>query len=231
MKIALFDLDHTLLPLDSDHAWGEFTTRIGWTDAGQFKRRNDAFYASYQAGALDIHAYVRFALQAARQRGRAEAEAARERFMREVIEPAITEQALALIDSRRRAGEELAIVTATNEFITRPIARRLGVDNLIATELERGPDGWITGEIAGAPAFGQGKVERVGQWLAARGLDWGDADMTFYSDSRNDLPLLLKVQHPVAANPDEALRAAAAERGWPVLELFKTQDPEKRPQR
>ena len=220
MKLALFDLDHTLLPLDSDHAWGEFTTRLGWTADADFKRANDAFYASYQAGTLDIRAYVRFTMDAARQRGRAEAEAAHTRFMREVIEPAITPQALALIDAHRRAGDQLVIVTATNEFVTRPIARRLGVDNLIAIELERSADGWITGEIAGTPSFRQGKVERVRQWLAARGLDWGDADITFYSDSHNDLPLLEKVQHPVAVNPDAALRAIARQRGWRVLDLF-----------
>jgi HAD superfamily hydrolase (TIGR01490 family) len=223
LKITLFDLDHTLLPLDSDHAWGEFTTRIGWTDADDFKRANDAFYASYLAGTLDIRAYVRFTLEAARRRGREQADAAHERFMREVIEPAITPAALALIDAHRRAGEQLIIVTATNAFITRPIARRLGVDELIAIELERDAQGWITGEIAGEPSFREGKVTRVAQWLRARGLDWVDADITFYSDSRNDLPLLEKADHPVATNPDAALRDIARQRGWRVLDLFERQ--------
>ncbi|MDR0458563.1 MAG: HAD-IB family hydrolase [Burkholderiaceae bacterium] len=218
--MALFDLDNTLLPLDSDHAWGEFTTRLGWTDGGAFKRANDAFYASYLAGTLDIHAYVRFTLDAARQRGKRQAEAAHARFMREVIEPAITPQALELIDAHRRAGDQLVIVTATNEFVTRPIARRLGVEDLIAIELQRDAQGWITGEIAGAPSFREGKVERVSQWLRARGLTWGDADITFYSDSRNDLPLLEKADHPVAVNPDDALRQVARQRGWRVLDLF-----------
>jgi HAD superfamily hydrolase (TIGR01490 family) len=220
MKLALFDLDHTLLPLDSDHAWGEFTTGLGWTAGDAFKRANDAFYASYQAGTLDIHAYVRFTMDAARQRGKAEAEAAHARFMREVIEPAITPQALALVDTHRRAGEQLLIVTATNEFVTRPIALRFGVAELIAIELERGADGWITGEITGTPSFRAGKVERVRQWLDARGLDWGDAEITFYSDSHNDLPLLEKVDHPVAVNPDPDLRDLARQRGWRVLDLF-----------
>jgi len=220
LKLALFDLDRTLLPLDSDHAWGEFTTRLGWTDAAAFKRANDAFYASYQAGTLDIDSYIRFAVEAVRQRGKAQAEAAHARFMREVIEPAIMPQALALIDAHRRAGEYLAIVTATNEFVTRPIARRLGVQELIAIELERGADGWITGAIAGTPSFREGKVERVRQWLSARGLGWDDAAITFYSDSRNDLPLLEKADHPVAVNPDPDLREIARRRGWNVLDLY-----------
>jgi HAD superfamily hydrolase (TIGR01490 family) len=223
LKLTLFDLDHTLLPLDSDHAWGEFTTRLGWTDAGDFKRANDAFYASYLAGTLDIHDYVRFTLEAVRQRGKEQAEAAHARFMREVIEPAITPQALALVDAHRRAGDRLAIVTATNEFITRPIARRLGVEELIAIELERRADGWITGEITGTPSFREGKVRRVEEWLRARGLDWSGAEITFYSDSYNDLPLLEKADHPVATNPDAALREIAGQRGWRVLDLFERQ--------
>ncbi|MDR1967436.1 MAG: HAD-IB family hydrolase [Burkholderiaceae bacterium] len=225
MKLALFDLDNTLLPIDSDHAWGEFTTRIGWTDADEFKRRNDAFWAQYRLGTLDIGEYIRFATDATRLRGPAAAAQAHERFMREVIAPAITPQALALVQRHRRAGEQLAVVTATNEFVTRPIAARFGIDELIAVELARGPDGWITGEITGTPSFRAGKVTRVAEWLAARGHGWDDVEITFYSDSRNDLPLLEKVRHPVAANPDDALRAIAIERGWPVLELFKKNPP------
>ena len=219
-KLALFDLDNTLLPLDSDHAWGEFTSRLGWTTGAAFARINDAFYASYLAGSLDIRAYVRFTLEAARRRGKDVAEAARALFMREVIEPAIMPQAQALIDAHRCAGEQLVIVTATNEFVTRPIAQRLGVDELIAIELERDAQGWITGEIAGTPSFREGKVERVGQWLRARGLDWDGTEITFYSDSHNDLPLLEKADHPVAVNPDLALRHVARQRGWRVLNLF-----------
>ena len=220
MRIALFDLDHTLLPLDSDHAWGEFTTAIGWTDAAEFKARNDAYYADYQTGQLNVADYVRFSTEAARVRGQAAALAARERFMAEWIAPAIRPQARALIERHRRAGDQLAIVTATNEFITRPIATALGIDTLIAINLVRDADGWMTGEIAGTPSFREGKVTRVAEWLAARGRGWADADITFYSDSRNDLPLLEKSQNPVATNPDDTLRAIATERGWRILELF-----------
>ncbi|HOV18105.1 MAG TPA: HAD-IB family hydrolase [Ottowia sp.] len=219
-KLTLFDLDYTLLPLDSDHAWGEFTSALGWTDAHDFKRRNDAFYAQYQAGTLDIHDYVRFATAAVRRRGAAAAAQAQARFMREVIEPALKPAALALLDAHRRAGDALVIVTATNEFVTRPIATRLGVPDLIAVQLARGADGWITGEIEGTPSFREGKVERVAQWLGARGLGWDDTEITFYSDSMNDLPLLERAARPVATNPDERLRALALARGWRVVDLF-----------
>lgn len=222
LKLTLFDLDCTLLPIDSDHAWGEFTTRLGWTDAGEFKRRNDAFYAQYQAGTLDIHEYVRFATAAVRRRGPREAAAAQQRFLREVIAPAVTPQARALVREHQQAGDAVVIITATNEFVTRPIARAFGVEELIAIELARAPDGWISGEIRGTPSFREGKVQRVADWLGARGLDWRDADITFYSDSMNDLPLLERARHPVATNPDPRLRALAAQRGWRVLDLFKT---------
>jgi len=219
-RVALFDLDHTLLPIDSDYEWGVFTQAIGWCDPVVFKRRNDEFYEHYKAGTLDVHDYVRFATEAIRQRGATESIAARARYMRAVIEPAIQSQALALVRGHQAAGERVAIVTATNEFVTEPIARAFGVDELIAVQLERGPDGWITGEIAGTPSMREGKVVRVEGWLAARGLDWASAETTFYSDSMNDLPLLEKVDHPVATNPDARLRQIAAERGWRILDLF-----------
>jgi len=221
LKLALFDLDHTLLPIDSDYAWGEFTTRIGWTDPVDFQRRNDEFYARYQAGTLDVREYVRFATEAVRRQGPEQAARAHARFMREVVGPALRPQARALIEAHRQAGHGLLMVTATNEFVTRPIAQAFGIDELIAIELVRDGAGWITGEIAGTPSFREGKVARVADWLRARGHDWSDVDITFYSDSRNDLPLLEKAQQPVATNPDDALRAIASERGWRVLELFK----------
>jgi HAD superfamily hydrolase (TIGR01490 family) len=222
-KIALFDLDHTLLPIDSDYSWGEFTQQIGWTDPVEFKRRNDTFYAHYVAGTLDVHDYVRFAVEALRQRGAQAYGEAHARFMREWITPNLRPQALALVRAHQERGDTVAIVTATNELVTRPIAAAFGVPELIAVELERDASGWITGEIAGVPSMREGKVVRVAGWLAARGLDWPDVETTFYSDSMNDLPLLERVDHPVATNPDARLRAIARERGWRILELF--QDP------
>ena len=220
MKLALFDLDHTLLPIDSDHSWGEFTIDLGWTDAATFRERNDAFYAHYQAGTLDIHEYVRFATEPACVRGPVEAAKAQNRYMDEVIRPRILPEAQALVRGHQRAGDTVMIVTATNEFVTRPIAQAFGVSELISVELERNAHGWITGEIKGTPSFREGKVTRVEQWLAGQGLSWGDVEMTFYSDSMNDLPLLEKAQHPVATNPDPRLRQWATQRGWRILDLF-----------
>jgi HAD superfamily hydrolase (TIGR01490 family) len=220
MKLTLFDLDHTLLPLDSDHSWGKFTTQMGWNDPVIFNQRNDEFYAHYQAGTLDIHDYVRFATHAARERGATEAAHAHARYMDEVICPRIMPEALALVRSHQQDGDMVMIVTATNEFVTRPIAQAFGVQQLIAVELERDVTGWITGEIKGTPSFREGKVTRVAQWLDQQGLNWGDVEMTFYSDSMNDLPLLEKAHHPVATNSDARLRQLATERGWRMLELF-----------
>ncbi len=220
-RLTLFDLDHTLLPIDSDYEWGEFTQEIGWTDRAVFPARNAEFYEHYKAGTLDVHDYVRFATEAVRRRGPTEAKAAHEQFMRTVIQPALREEALALVRRHQEAGEEVVIVTATNEFVTGPIAQALGVRELIAVQLERDANGWITGEIRGVPSMREGKVARVGDWLRQRGLDWDDADITFYSDSINDLPLLERVDHPVATNPDDRLRAIASARGWRILDLFK----------
>jgi HAD superfamily hydrolase (TIGR01490 family) len=221
IRLALFDLDHTLLPLDSDHAWGEFTVKLGWRDATTHSRANDVFYEQYKAGTLDIAAYVRFATSAAREHGRVKADQAHARFMQEVIRPAMQPQAIELVREHQRAGDMVVIVTATNEFVTRPIAQAFGVDELIAVDLERDAQGEPTGEIRGTPSFREGKVARVEQWLEARGLSWDSvAHSCFYSDSINDLSLLEKVDQPVATNPDERLSAIATERGWRILTLF-----------
>lgn len=223
-KLALFDLDHTLIPLDSDYAWGEFTTARGWTDAAEFKRQNDAFYEHYKAGTLDVHAYVRFATAAIVRQGATNSIAAHADFMGAVIQKSIQPQALELVQAHQRAGDAVMVVTATNAFVTRPIAKAFGVDELIAVELERdtapGGTGWYTGDIAGVPSFREGKVTRVTQWLTDHGLDWSQVHTTFYSDSFNDLPLLEKATVPVATNPDTRLRALAQERGWRILDLF-----------
>ncbi len=219
-RLALFDLDHTLLPIDSDYAWGVFTTEIGWTDPVHFQRKNDEFYAHYKAGTLDIHDYVRFATDAVRHQGAVKSIAAHDQFMRALIQNHLNSAALALVRQHQAAGDEVVIVTATNEFVTRPIAQAFGVSELIAVELERGADGWITGEIRGVPSARAGKVTRVAQWLAQRQWGWDDVESTFYSDSVNDLPLLEKVNHPVATNPDAQLREMARARGWRILDLF-----------
>jgi HAD superfamily hydrolase (TIGR01490 family) len=225
MNLTLFDLDHTLLPIDSDHAWGVFTTTLGWTDPVDFNRRNDEFYAHYKAGTLDINDYVRFATDAVRLQGAVAAQAAHEQFMQRVVQPALRREALALVQGHQQAGDTVLIVTATNEFVTRPIAQVFGVQELIAVELERddgpGGSGWITGAIRGVPSAREGKVTRVDAWLTARGLGWADVHSTFYTDSINDLSLMERVDRPVATNPDERLRALALARGWQVLDLFK----------
>lgn len=223
-QVTLFDLDHTLLPIDSDHAWGVFTTTIGWTDAEQFAQRNEEFFAQYQAGTLDIHDYVRFATEAVRRHGPEAARKAHALFMQQVVRPAIRDEALALVRLHQQRGDLVAVITATNAFVTRPIAEALGVPELIAVELEideaPGGTGWFTGEIVGVPSAREGKVLRFEQWLRARGLDWADVAVTFYSDSTNDLPLLERAHEPVATNPDPRLRAIAQARGWRILDLF-----------
>ena len=223
-NITLFDLDHTLLPLDSDYSWGEFTTQIGWTDPVEFKKRNDEFFAQYKKGELKISEYVRFATQAIKDQGATKSIAAHAQFMSATIQPAIKKAATDLIAKHRAAGDQLIIVTATNEFVTRPIATALDIDELIAVQLEKdesvGGTGWITGDIKGVPSAHEGKVTRVEAWLAAKNLSWLDVHTTFYTDSINDIALLEKVNVPIATNPDARLKAVALERGWQILELF-----------
>jgi HAD superfamily hydrolase (TIGR01490 family) len=221
MKLTLFDLDHTLIPTDSDYEWGVFTTALGWNDAAAFTRQNDAYYQQYKAGTLNIHDYIRFATRAICEQGATKSEAAHEDFMRVVVQKAIQPQALELVRSHQVAGDAVVIVTATNEFVTRQIAAAFGVPDLIAINLARDPvSGWFTGEIDGTPSFREGKIARVQAWLAERPLGWDVVESTFYSDSINDLPLLEHVTHPVATNPDDRLRAIAQQRGWRILELF-----------
>jgi HAD superfamily hydrolase (TIGR01490 family) len=220
-RLALFDLDGTLIEKDSDHAFGEYLVARGWADATAFRAANDRFYRQYLAGALDIGAYIDFATAPWRERDPAEQREVLDGFMREVMGPVLREPARALLRRHLEGGDRVAIVTATNEFITRPIADAFGVATLIATQLERDAAGRVTGRIDGVPAFRDGKVQRVQQWLATLGTTLADCRASvFYSDSTNDLALLEAVSEPVATNPSPALEAIARERGWRILKLF-----------
>jgi HAD superfamily hydrolase (TIGR01490 family) len=223
--LCLFDLDDTLLPIDSDHAWGEFMVRLGWVDEAEFRRRNDEFYAHYKAGRLDIHAYIAFATAPLRVRDAATLAAAQARFMREVIVPRILPPALDLVRNHQARGDLVGLVTATNDFITAPIAAAFGIEHLIAVELARDSGGTITGAIRGTPSYREGKVRRVDEWLHGLGLDWsGFRATSVYSDSLNDLPLLERAHQPVATNPSPALEVLARERHWRILRLFDDQE-------
>ncbi len=216
MPLALFDLDNTLLAGDSDHAWGQFLIDQGLVDAETMRAANDRFYAEYQSGQLDIQAYLRFALSFLADRSPEELDRLHRRFMEQSIRPMMLDKASELLDAHRRQGDTLLIITATNRFVTGPIAEALGVEHLIASEAER-IDGRYTGEPSGVPSFQGGKVTRLNDWLAEHDADLGGA--WFYSDSHNDLPLLERVDHPVAVDPDDTLRATAEQRGWPIISL------------
>lgn len=219
-RLALFDLDHTLLPLDSDYEWGQFTARQGLVHSEAFATRNAEFFAQYRAGTLDLNEYIQFATEAVRKLGPEASHAAHQTFMAEVIAPAIQSQALALIDKHREAGDTIVIVTATNEFVTTPIAKALNIPHLLAVQLERDSTGWFTGNIEGIPTSREGKVTRMTQWLAERDWTWDDVHTTFYSDSMNDVALLERANVAVATNPDATLRQLAKQRGWAILDLF-----------
>jgi len=219
--LTLFDLDDTLLPMDSDHAWGEFMTRLGWVDPTEFGRRNDAFYEQYKAGRLDIHEYIAFATEPLRARTPEQTAEAHRRFMAEVVGPNLLPAAMELVRQHQSRGDMIALVTATNDFVTAPIAAAFGIADLLAVRLERGAGGTITGRIDGTPSYREGKVTRVQEWLAARGVAWSDFErVNVYSDSVNDLPLLERATDPVATNPTPALRQVAETRGWRILQLF-----------
>jgi len=221
MNLTLFDLDGTLIPVDSDHSFGAFMVEVGWADGEAWGRRNDEFFAQYNAGTLDLPAYVEFATSAWRGRPLDEALAMRERFMEQIGRPALHPEAMALVEKHRAAGDLIALVTATNEFVTTPFAEAFGIEHLIAVQLERDAQGRYTGAIHGVPSFREGKIERVDAWLRSLGAQSeGFERVTFYSDSTNDLPLLERVSHPVATNPSPSLAKIASERGWPQLQLF-----------
>lgn len=221
MNLALFDLDNTLLPLDSDYEWGQFLVRAGAVEQEAFTARNAAFYLQYQNGTLNPVEYLEFALGTLACHSRRQLDAWHAQFMQTVILPAIRPEALALINEHRQAGDLLAIVTATNRFVTGPIATAFGINHLIAAEPEQDGQGEITGRLVGTPPFGPGKVINLHQWLATQGKTLADfGRSTFYSDSQNDIPLLAAVSHPVATNPNASLLAHAHAQGWPILHLF-----------
>jgi HAD superfamily hydrolase (TIGR01490 family) len=220
MKLALFDLDNTLIPLDSDHGWSQFLIEKGILDRAEFEARNDGFYADYKAGCLDIFTFLDFQLRPLKDNPRTQLDSWHAEFMSTVIQPNIRESALSLVKKHQAEGALCLVVTATNSFITRPIVTAFGIMDMIATDPEE-IDGQFTGKVIGIPNFKEGKVTRLNQWLADKSLSWDSFDsIHFYSDSINDLPLLEKATHPVAANPDEKLKSIAQTRGWPILELF-----------
>jgi HAD superfamily hydrolase (TIGR01490 family) len=215
----LFDLDNTLLTGDSDYEWAQFLIEIGVLEREAYEKRNQDFFDQYKAGTLDIHAFLDFKLAPLAQHPRAELDAWHAQFMRTKILPMITAAARRLVAERLHRGDLCAIVTATNSFVTAPIAREFGVDHLVATEPAQA-DGRFTGKPFGTPCFREGKLTRVDEWLAAIGRRWDDfAASHFYSDSHNDLPLLERVTHPVAVRPDASLKQIAAARGWEVIDL------------
>ncbi|GAA3569399.1 MULTISPECIES: HAD family hydrolase [Marinobacter] len=216
MTLAIFDLDKTLLAGDSDHAWGEFLVEQGIVDAELYRRENDRFYQEYLSGQLDIEDYLSFALAPLAAHDMAQLQQWREQFLAEKIRPMMQTKATDLIDQHRNQGHTLMIITATNRFITEPVAGLLGIEHLIATDPEL-QDGRYTGRVAGTPSFRDGKVSRLNSWLDEHSANLEGA--WFYSDSHNDLPLLRQVANPVAVDPDPELQRTAQQQGWPILSL------------
>ena len=216
MPVALFDLDNTLLAGDSDYLWGVFLVERGIVDGDYYERENSRYYADYRAGNLDIFEFLRFSLRPLRDNHPDLLKQLREDFLKEKIDPIIPEASFRLIERHREAGDELLIITATNAFVTAPIARRFGIENLIATEPEE-IEGQYTGNVAGEPCFREGKVVRLNRWLQEHDRDLRGS--WFYSDSHNDLPLLERVDNAVAVDPDEILAEQARVRGWSVISL------------
>jgi len=218
MRLALFDLDNTLLAGDSDYEWGQFLVDRGILDREAYESQNRAYYDQYVAGTLDIHEFLGFALRPLAAHEPADLERWHGEFMAARIRPMIGAPARALVKKHLDGGDLCAIITATNSFVTRPIASEFGVEHLIATEPEK-KNGRFTGRVSGTPCFREGKVKRLDDWLAARGKRLADFDSTLYSDSHNDLPLLERVTRPVAVDADEPLQAHARRRGWAMMSL------------
>ena len=216
MALAIFDLDNTLIAGDSDHAWGEFLIDQGLVNRETYKQANDSFYQDYLNGTLDIFAYQAFALQPLTRFTPEQLTQLHQQFMQQQIAPLMLSKASALLERHRQAGDFLLIITATNRFVTGPIAELLGVDDILATEPEV-IEGRYTGNLVGTPCYQEGKVTRLNQWLKDR--DHSLKGSYFYSDSRNDIPLLELVDHPVAVDADEVLTAQAKAKGWSLISL------------
>lgn len=219
VNLALFDLDNTLLNGDSDFEWSQFLIEQGVLDRELFEAKNIAFYEQYKAGTLDIHEFLDFQLKPLSRHARKVLDEWHAEFMRRKVRPMMLQPARDLVSGHRAAGDVCVIITATNSFVTAPIAREFGIEHLIATDPEE-KDGEFTGRVAGVPSFRDGKVLRMEAWLAQRGWNWDSfGDTCFYSDSLNDLPLLAKVKRPVAVDPDETLRKHAQNQGWTIISL------------
>jgi HAD superfamily hydrolase (TIGR01490 family) len=216
MALAIFDLDNTLLSGDSDYLWGRYLAEIGVVDSDVYETANRRFYEEYKQGRLDIFAFLAFSLRPLAENAVEDLLRWRTRFIEQKILPLIGQPARDLVEDHRSAGDTLLIVTATNSFVTSPIAELFGIPNLIGTDPEM-QDGRFTGRVAGTPSFREGKVARLNNWLQLHGLTLRGS--TFYSDSHNDLPLLELVDHPVAVDPDDALRERAQAAGWPIISL------------
>jgi len=216
LSLAIFDLDNTLIGGDSDHAWGEFLCNKGIVDTAEYRRANDYFYEQYKSGGLDIHEYLEFALRPLTEHSLEQLTQWHSEFMQEMIAPIMLPKAAELLQKHRDQDDFLLIITATNRFVTQPIADQLGVDAILASEPEM-VDGLYTGKVAGTPCFQHGKVERLHHWLADTGHSLDNS--YFYSDSHNDLPLLELVSHPVAVNPDETLENHARTNAWQIMDL------------
>jgi HAD superfamily hydrolase (TIGR01490 family) len=216
-RLVLFDLDNTLLAGDSDFEWAQFLIEQGVLDREVYEARNHEFFRQYQAGTLDIREFLDFQLKPLSRHPRSQLDAWHRDFMERKVRPLMREKARALV--ARHRGDLRVVITATNSFVTAPIAREFGIAELIATEPEQ-RNGEFSGAVSGIPCFREGKVARLEQWLAGRGSSLGAfAESWFYSDSLNDLPLLDRVSHPVAVDPDDTLRKHAASRGWPIISL------------
>jgi HAD superfamily hydrolase (TIGR01490 family) len=219
MNLALFDLDNTLLAGDSDFQWAQFLIEQRVLDREVYEAQNVEFYEQYKSGTLDIHAFLDFQLKPLSRHPRSQLDAWHSEFMKERILPLITPDARELINKHMLARDLCVIITATNRFVTAPIAQELGISNLIATEAEE-QDGEYTGRVSGLPCFREGKIARLESWLDEHNLTWlSFLESWFYSDSLNDLPLLNKVTHPVAVDPDATLKAHAEKKGWPIISL------------